>query len=149
MEVLHCKIRGASVKLDREVKKPTLRTRDKIMSNGRRAVRMSLEDLLETTATAPASFTRKRRTVVPKPTILDDEVLYTYKNDEPLSLTVPRWATDDTLKLLRKSVRYLSNEMGEEMKLKVQAVPVAKNQTEVRFHAHPPLERGRRVSMAR
>lgn len=110
----------------------------------------SLELLLARSTPKPSAFTRKRRTVERKPTELDDVVLDTYNSETPLEIEVPAWAEKPTLRRLRQAVRYLEEATGEEMRLKVQTAPArGRDRVKVKFLAHPPLERGRRVSEVR
>lgn len=116
------------------------------MMAARTAARESLELLLARTQPRESAFTRKRRTVERKPVPeLDDLVLETYNNETPYELEVPAWAEQGTTRMLRKSVRFLEDSTGEEMRLKLQVVR-SRNKALVKFMAHPPLERGRRVS---
>lgn len=113
----------------------------------RTAARESLEVLLSRTQPRESAFTRKRRTVERKPTELDDYVLDTYNNEVAMEIEVPNWAVDKTLRRLRQSARYLEESTGEEMRLKTQIAPArGRDRTKVKFMAHPPMERGRRVS---
>ena len=110
--------------------------------------RDALEVLLSRTTPRETTFTRKRRTVERKPAGggLDDMVLETYNNETAYEIEVPTRLVSNTLAMLRKSTRYLEDETGHEMRLKTQTAPGRANKTRVKFMAHPPLERGRRVS---
>jgi hypothetical protein len=113
----------------------------------RTAAKESLELLLARTQPRESAFTRKRRTVERKPTELDDFVLDTYNTETPMEIEVPKWAEAGTLRTLRKSARFLEDTTGEEMRLKIQTAPArGRDRVKVKFMAHPPLERGRRVS---
>lgn len=104
---------------------------------------------------------RKRRPssrTAPKPQYAD-AVLYSFKNGQPLEVSVRTSAVEDTVRRLKRAARYQERTTGEEVRVQISVEaytdaelaedPKLRNKSRVKFLGHSPYMLGRRISKAR
>lgn len=106
-----------------------------------------VDKLLQRVAIKPVEeIKRRRRATGPKPVpALDPHVRDSYQTGEGRELTVPAWAAKETVSRLRASARYVSHELGEDVRLTIQQTERGDGRVTIRFRARPPMETGTRT----
>lgn len=89
----------------------------------------------------------------PKPRYADS-VWWSFENGTPLEVTVPTRAVDDTVRLLKRSARYLERNREVEVRVQISVEPVLDGEGQpvkpakstVKFLGHKPWLLGRRIA---